>query len=205
MRWKYWAFAGLILLLTSALVGCSVYKTLFEELPLSENYALRSMGSNSNTPWVIDGDRDYGEKTTPLPVIYKNKTLEDDYTGVDVILREPKQIDEIKIYTDAEKKIENCEIWIHVPGGAEDEWETVKEIKRNINPILVIHPHKGVYTDQLRIMIRRSRPTSGGTSSGGGGKDGEPFIDINPVIKEVELYKILKGDEIPKAEENKSE
>ena len=199
MRWTYVTFAGVILL-TSVLVGCSVYKALFKELPLSENYALRSNGSSSNTPWVIDGDRDYGEKTKPLPVIYKNKSLEDDYTGVDVILREPKQIDEIKIYSDKDKVLDHCDIWIHVPGGAEDEWQTVKEIKRNVSPLLIIHPRKGVYTDQIRVMIRRTRPTSGGTSSGGGGKDGEPFIDTNPVIKEVELYTILKEEEIPKEE-----
>jgi hypothetical protein len=162
---------------------------------LSENYALRSNGSTSNTPWVIDGDRDYGEKTVPLPVIYRDQNLEDDYTGVDVILREPKQIDEIKIYSDKDRVLESCEIWAHVPGGAEDEWKRdVKEVKRNISPVLVIHPRKGIYTDQIRVMIKRSRPTAGGTSSGGGGRDGEPFIDINPVIKEVELYTILKGE-----------
>jgi hypothetical protein len=201
MRWTYVAFAGLILL-ASVLVGCSVYKALFEELPLSENYALRGMGSSSNTPWVIDGDRDYGEKTVPLPVIYRDSNLEDDYTGVDVILREPKQIDEIKIYSDKDRVLDHCEIWAHVPGGAENEWnKEVKVIKRNISPILIIHPHKGVYTDQIRVMIRRTRATSGGTASGGGGKDGEPFIDTNPIIKEVELYKILDEEEIPKAEE----
>jgi hypothetical protein len=114
---------------------------------------------------------------------------------VDVILREPKQIDEIKIYSDKDRVIERCEIWAHVPGGAETEWKRdVKEVKRNVSPVLVIHPRKGVYTDQIRVMIRRTRPTSGGTSSGGGGKDGEPFIDINPIIKEVELYTILKGE-----------
>ncbi|HIE27004.1 TPA: hypothetical protein EYP66_06930 [Candidatus Poribacteria bacterium] len=199
MRWNYLTFAGVIFL-TSTLVGCSIYNALFKELPLSENYALRSMGSNSNTPWVIDGDRDYGEKTKPLPVIYKDKSLEDDYTGVDVILREPKQIDEIKIYSDKDRILDHCEIWAHVPGGAEDEWKVVKEIKRNISPLLIIHPRKGVYTDQIRVMIRRTRPTSGGTSSGGGGRDGEPFIDINPIIKEVELYKILKEKEQPKEE-----
>jgi len=199
MRWTYVAFAGLILL-ASVLVGCSVYKALFEELPLSENYALRSMGSTSNTAWVIDGDRDYGEKTVPLPVIYRDKNLEDDYTGVDVILREPKQIDEIKIYSDKDRVIDHCDIWAHVPGGAEDEWKTVKEIKRNVSPILIIHPRKGVYTDQIRVMIRRTRAVSGGTASGGGGKDGEPFIDINPIIKEVELYEILEEAEIPKEE-----
>jgi len=199
MRWTYVAFAGLIFL-TSTLVGCSIYQALFKELPLSENYALRSMGSTSNTAWVIDGDRDYGEKTVPLPVIYRDKNLEDDYTGVDVILREPKQIDEIKIYSDKDRVIDHCDIWAHVPGGAEDEWKTVKEIKRNVSPILIIHPRKGVYTDQIRVMIRRTRAVSGGTASGGGGKDGEPFIDINPIIKEVELYEILEEAEIPKEE-----
>jgi hypothetical protein len=203
MRWTYLLFAGLIFL-TSTLVGCAVYKALFKELPLSENYALRSQGSTSNTPWVIDGDLDYGEKTTPLPVIYRDKNLEDDYTGVDVILREAKQIDQIRIYSAKDKVIDHCEIWVHVPGGAEDEWKTVKEVKRNINPILIIHPHDGVYTDQIRVMIRRTRPMSGGTSSGGGGKDGEPFIDVNPVIKEVELYKILDKEEIPQEKEEKS-
>jgi len=159
------------------------------------------MGSTSNTAWVIDGDRDYGEKTVPLPVIYRDKNLEDDYTGVDVILREPKQIDEIKIYCDKDRVLDHCEIWAHVPGGAENEWnKEVKVIKRNISPILIIHPRKGVYTDQIRVMIRRTRAVSGGTASGGGGKDGEPFIDINPIIKEVELYEILEEAEIPKEE-----
>ncbi|MFQ6039266.1 MAG: hypothetical protein ACE5PV_00310 [Candidatus Poribacteria bacterium] len=201
MRWKYLAFVGVIFL-TSTLAGCSIYNALFKELPLSENYALRSMGSTSNTPWVIDGDREYGEKTKFLPVIHADSSIEDNYTGVDVILSKVRHIDEIKIYGDADRKIEHCEIWAHVPGGAEDEWVTVKEVKKNTSAIVVIHPHGGVDTDQIRVMIRRTLPSFGGTTGGSGtpGRDGEPFLDINPIIKEVELYKILKEEEQPKEE-----
>ena len=189
------AFAGLILL-TSTLVGCSVYKALFKELPLSENYALRSMGSSSNTPWVIDGDKEFGEKTKPLPIIHRDSSAEDNYTGVDVILSKVRHIDEIKIYNE---NLDHCDIMAHVPG-TEKEWVTIKEVKRNVMKVLVVHPRGGVDTDQIRIMVRRTVPSSGGTSSGGGGKDGEPFIDINPIIKEVELYKILEEEELPKEE-----
>ena len=207
MRWTYedWftkrkpvVFAGIIFL-TSTLVGCSVYKALFKELPLSENYALRGMGSSSTTAWIIDGDLEYGEKTKFLPVVDVSSSAEDNYTGVDVILSKVRNIGEIRIYNE---KLEHCDILFHVPGGAENEWIKVKEIKQNLNPLLIVHPRgrEGMDTDQVRIMVRRTLPSSGGTSSGGGGKDGEPFIDINPIIKEVELYKILGEGEQPKEE-----
>jgi len=210
MRWTYedWftkrkpvVFAGIIFL-TSTLVGCSIYNALFKELPLSENYALKGMGSNSTTPWVIDGDREYGEKTKFLPVIDVSSSAEDNYTGVDVILSKVRNIGEIRIYNE---KLDHCDILFHVPGGAENEWIKVKEIKQNLNPRLIVHPRgrEGMDTDQVRIMVRRTLPAFGGTSSGSGGKDGEPFIDTNPIIKEVELYQILKEEEQPKKEEKK--
>ena len=198
MRWTYVVFAGIIFL-TSTLVGCSVYNSLFKELPLSENYALRGMGSSSDTPWVIDGDTEYGEKTKFLPIVDVASSTEDNYTGVDVNLSKVRNIGEIKIYNE---NLDHCDILFHVPGGAENEWVKVKEIKNNTNPLLIVHPggRAGIDTDQVRIMVRRTLPSSGGTSSGGGGKNGEPFIDTNPIIKEVELYQILSEKEQPKEE-----
>lgn len=196
MRRVYVAFAGLMLF-TAFIFGCSVYKSLFEELPLSENYALKARGATSRTEEIIDGDRETGAGTTFLPAIRMDSIAEDSYTGVEVVLPEVKYIDRIVIYNE---KLLRYELKAHDPNT--DEWFLVRDEKRNMSGVITIHPRGGIETDKIRLMVRRTVKTSGGTAGGGGGgKGGGFFLDENPIIKEIELYKILKEEPAEKKEE----
>ena len=99
MRRVYVVFAGLILF-TAFIFGCSVYKSLFKELPLSENYALKARGATSRTEEIIDGDRETGAETVFLPATQMDNIAEDSYTGVEIVLPETKHIDRIVIYNE---------------------------------------------------------------------------------------------------------
>ncbi len=192
MRRVYVVFAGLILF-TAFIFGCSVYKSLFKELPLSENYALKARGATSRTEEIIDGDRETGAETVFLPATQMDNIAEDSYTGVEIVLPETKHIDRIVIYNE---KLWRYEIKAHNPNT--DEWFLVKESRNNLSNVITIHPHGGIETDKIRVMVRREVRTSGGAAGGGGGGF---FSDANPIIKEIELYKILKEKPAEKKEE----
>jgi len=183
----YICLFGLILI---SFLGCSkVFISLFGEQNLSENYALIKNGAVCTCPKMADGNMNTMAPTEWL-MSKSGESLEEDlYTGADVILPERKMINRVVIYNDG--RLQNCEIYADV----DNEWKLLKQVKYNKSPILSVIT--SVYTDKIRIKVRRKAKISGGGVSGGAtgpiGRDGSFFFDRNPMIKEIELYSWENG------------
>ena len=194
MKLSYTIIIGFILLVF--ILGCGkVVSSLFKELPLSENYAHISKGAVCRPKEMNDGDLSSGVPLTGLPATRTGGLDEDLYVGAEVVFKEPKRVEYIKVYA-VEKTLDRCEIKAY--DEETDDWKLVAEKKKILSPDFSIHiPRGGVVTTQIRLLKKRVVNTSGGGAGGGGGRGASGwFLDPEPKVREIEVYSILTEAEL---------
>lgn len=178
-------------LFTFVIAGCTTFKNLLTTPgEWSENYALDLNGGRATSPEMNDGSAYTGDKTKPLSMGIgdENWQEKEKFTQASVTLKEPKQINKVKILS---KDLDNAS------GGMEaiveyiDEegnWKELKAYQKTIPKNISIVTN--IFTDKIRLKVRRpsSLFSGGGGTGGGGSKDkGERTITEFEVYGKVQV------------------
>jgi hypothetical protein len=173
-------------------------KSVFGDPEWSENYALEG---ESDIEQLNDGSMYTTGKTHPPEYVRGKKTDDSRFTDAIITFKEPKDVRKIVLRRRSEDSVA---VDIDVVVMADGEWQTIKEVRGEIDDDIVVRVK--TVTDKLRIRVQRATRTAKGKTaiakSAGGGTRGrgrtaavERLLREPVTLAEIEVYGLKSKEE----------